>query len=112
MPEMLTHLLMVYVNCASSDEARTIGETVLNLRLSPSYDIIPQTYSAAFWPPRSGEIERVYGATLLIKTIDKNYDLVEAEITKLHSDKTPGIYAIPVSRVSETYYNWFISELL
>ena len=80
-------------------------------RLAPCYNILPGTFSAAYWPPKTGKIEEVNGAVLLIKSVERKYAVIEREVKKLHSDKNPCIFAIPVARVSKEYYQWLVSEM-
>ncbi len=107
----MTDMILVYITCVNENEAKKIGEVVLAKRLTPCYNIILQTYSAAFWPPKTGEVERVNGSVLLIKTLESKYNDIEAEVRKLHSDKTPCIIAFPVAHVFDDYYRWLKKEL-
>jgi uncharacterized protein involved in tolerance to divalent cations len=60
-------MIIIYIPCVSVEEAEKIGKKVMKKRLAPCYNIIPQMHSAAFWPPKTGEIEIVAGAVLIIK---------------------------------------------
>ena len=105
-------MIVVYVPCVGIEEAKKIGIAVMNTRLAPCYNILTGMQSAAFWPPKTGEIEEVQtGAVLLLKSIKSNYSAIELEIKKIHSDTNPCIFAIDVSSVSEKYYSWLISEM-
>lgn len=104
-------MIVIYVTCVDLQEAKKIGTHVMQKRLAPCYNIIQNTYSAAFWPPKTGEIEEVSGAILLLKSIHSNFAAIEAEIKTIHSDITPCIFSIPVSNVSDGYFNWLVSEM-
>jgi uncharacterized protein involved in tolerance to divalent cations len=105
------NMIIVYVFCTSAEEAEKIGTQIMKKRLCPCYNIIPNTKSAAFWPPKTGEVEKVNGAVLLIKTINSKYKHIETEVKKLHSDTNPCIFSIQVSNVSKKYYDWLKGEV-
>lgn len=105
-------MIVVYVPCNSIEEAKRIGLAVMKVRLAPCYNILTGMQSAAFWPPKTGDIEEVQtGAVLLLKSIKSKYSTIESEIKKLHSDTNPCIFAIDVGAVSKEYYTWLISEM-
>src|SRR5690242_9580910 len=107
----MKQMIIIYVPCKDAEEANKIGTSVMKKRLAPCYNILQNMYSAAFWPPKTGEIEEVSGAVLLIKSIDAKYELIETEVKTLHSDQNPCIFSIPVSHVSKEYSEWFLSEI-
>jgi periplasmic divalent cation tolerance protein len=108
----MSNMIVVYIPCVNKSEAKKIGDQVMQKRLAPCYNIISNMDSAAFWPPKSGEIEKVVdGVVLLIKTIDNYYERIEREVKKLHSDANPCIFAIPVAHVSQEYLKWLESEI-
>jgi uncharacterized protein involved in tolerance to divalent cations len=108
---MEQQMIVIYVTCMDITEAKKIGTHVMQNRLAPCYNIIQNTYSAAFWPPKTGKIEEVSGASLLIKSINTHFAAIEAEVKTIHSDITPCIFSLPVSNVSEAYFKWFLSEM-
>lgn len=107
----MTDMIIVYIPCVNKSEATKIGDALMQKRLCPCYNIITSMHSAAFWPPKTGEVERVDGVVLLVKTIEKKYQAIEVEVKNLHSDKNPCIFAIPVSHVSKDYFEWLVSEI-
>jgi uncharacterized protein involved in tolerance to divalent cations len=107
----MSDMIVVYIACNRLEEARKIGKHLMRLRVCPCYNIIPQMQSAAFWPPGSGKIEEVDGAILLVKTLTKKFPAIEKEVLKMHSDKTPCIYSMPVLNVYGKYYRWLKSEI-
>ena len=104
-------MIVIYITCKSKTEALKIGRTLMQKRLATCFNIIPGMYPECFWPPKTGEIEKADECVLLVKTLESKFPDIETEIRKLHSDKTPCIFAIPVSQVSEKYYTWLESEL-
>ncbi len=105
-------MIIIYIPCTGTDEAKKIGLAVMKTRLAPCYNILNDMQSAAFWPPKTGEIEEVHtGAVLLLKSVKSKFTAIETEVKKLHSDMNPCIFAIDVSCVSKEYYNWLVSEM-
>lgn len=105
-------MIVIYIPCTGTDEAKKIGLAVMKARLAPCYNILSDMQSAAFWPPKTGDIEEIQnGVVLLIKTIKSKYVAIESEIKKLHSDTNPCIFAVDVSHVSTAYYDWLTSEI-
>lgn len=105
-------MIIIYVPCTGVEEAKNIGLAIMRARLAPCYNILPGMQSAAFWPPKTGEIEEVQtGAVLLLKTITSKYHKIELEIKKLHSDSNPCIFSVDVRHVSKEYYRWLVSEM-
>lgn len=104
-------MIVVYITCNSNDEAETIGKRLMEKRLAPCYNIIPNMKSACFWPPKTGKIEEVNGIILLVKTLEVKFDAIEIEIERLHSDSVPCIFALPVTRVSKKYLAWLNEEI-
>jgi periplasmic divalent cation tolerance protein len=108
----MTDMIVLYISCTDAEEAKKIGEHIMKKRLSPCYNIIPNMKSASFWPPKTGKIEKVNGAILLLKSVDRKYLKIETEVKKFHSDKNPCIFSIPVSHVSKEYFDWLIREII
>ena len=107
----MKNMIIVYIACVNEAEAKKIGTHIMRKRLAPCYNVIRNTYSAAFWPPKSNEIEETSGAVLILKSIQEKYNAIENEVKSLHSDTNPCIFALPVSHVSEDYYKWLVSEM-
>lgn len=107
----MKNMIVIYVPCVDLSEAKKIGTHVMQKRLAPCYNILQNTYSSAFWPPKTGKIEEVSGVVLLIKSIEEKFPEIEKEVKSLHSDTNPCIFSLPVSNVSEDYYNWLLSEI-
>ncbi len=107
----MKEMIIVYVPCIDESEAKKIGTHIMRKRLAPCYNVIRNTYSAAFWPPKTNEIEETSGAVLLLKSIPEKYNTIENEVKLLHSDTNPCIFALPVSHVSEQYFKWLVSEM-
>ncbi len=105
-------MIVIYIPCVAIEEAKKIGLAVMKKRLAPCYNILPDMQSAAFWPPKSGEIEEViHGAVLLLKSVTSKFQSIETEVKQLHSDSNPCIFSLRVDNISGAYYQWLVSEM-
>ncbi|MFC1647007.1 divalent-cation tolerance protein CutA [Patescibacteria group bacterium] len=107
----MTEAIIIYITCNSYKEAQNIGSILMKKRLSPCYNIVPEASSAAFWPPKTGQVEEVKASILLIKTFEGKYYEIEKEVRKVHSDKTPCILSLPIFQISKDYLKWMDSEI-
>jgi uncharacterized protein involved in tolerance to divalent cations len=48
---------------------------------------------------------------LLVKTLERKFPAVQAEILKLHSYSVPAIFKIPVDSVEPRYFGWLRGEV-
>lgn len=104
-------MILVYVTCESTIQAKKIGKHLMDKRLCACVNIFPNMQSFSFWPPKRGEIEEAKEAVLIIKTLDSKYQAIENEIRKIHTYEVPCIFSIPVKSVSKKYFNWIKGEL-
>lgn len=104
-------MILIYVTCNSKVEAEKIGKSLLKKRLCACINILPEIDAQYFWPPKVDKIAMGKETVLLVKTVEEKYEEVESEITKLHSDDTPCIFAVPISHVSQKYSRWLQGEI-
>ncbi len=104
-------MMLVYITCKNNQEAKTIGHALLAKRLCACINILDGMNSVYFWPPKSGTLEEASESILLVKTLEEKFKQIEEEVTKLHSSDTPCVMSIPVSNVSEKYYEWIQGEI-
>lgn len=107
----MTDVLLVYITCKDHEQAKQIGEHLLNKRLCGCINIIPGMQSVYFWPPKQNVFERGDEVVLIVKTLEAKYDAVEKETLKIHSYTNPCILSIPVTHVSKKYYDWLVEEM-
>ncbi len=104
-------MILVYITCKDSDEAKKIGTHLLDKRLCGCINIIPGMNSVYFWPPKTGKFEEGHETILIVKTLGKKFSDVERQVKAVHSSDTPCILAIPVANVSKKYYEWIKGEI-
>ncbi|MBI2984166.1 MAG: divalent cation tolerance protein CutA [Candidatus Kerfeldbacteria bacterium] len=103
--------IWVIVNCKSLAEAQTIGEAVVAKRLAACFDVWLRQASGYFWPPRSGQLERGQGTTLVLTTTPTRVRAIERVVKQLHSDQVPFFGSVRVGHLSRAYANWLRHEL-
>ncbi len=111
--------ILVFIDCADKKEAEEISRDLLEKHLVACVNITTTpVHSMYFWPPptshkasRGSHIEEAQEIILLAKTFDEKWNEIEKAVSKVHSYDTPGILAIPLSRVSKKYLAWMKKEI-
>lgn len=104
-------MVIVFTTCKNQTEAEKIGLALLKKRLAACIIVIPKIYSAYFWPPQRGKIEKTKEAVLLVKTLKNKFSAAEREIKRLHSYAVPIIAEIPILRIHRPYFAWLKREV-
>jgi periplasmic divalent cation tolerance protein len=99
--------LEVSVGVPSEEEARTIGRTLVGERLAGAANIIPGVTAFFWW---DGAVQEKTEATLLLKILPENFEVVRRRIRDLHSYITPGIKAWPVVSGDPDWVSWLRRE--
>lgn len=104
MPEQ--QMSLVYATFESLDEAKRVGEDLVQGHFAGCVNILPQMVSIYQW---QNEFHNSAEVVLLAKTSKNKVLDVIAEIKRLHSEQTPAIFEIPVGSVDGDYSR-FISQ--
>lgn len=104
-------MIVVVITCKDKEEATKIGKALLTNKLAACIKVTSDVRSMYLWPPKSEKIEEATEVMLLCKTLESKWSNIEKEVITLHSYKTPEIYALPASRVSQKYLDWITGEL-
>ncbi len=107
----MNKVIWVLVNCNSTDEAKSMGNSLLNQRFVSCFNVYNRTTASFFWPPKSGKVESAKGAALVLETFEDKYNIVKKEIMKMHSDKLPFVGYVEMSGVSEEFIDWMEGEI-
>jgi periplasmic divalent cation tolerance protein len=99
--------LVVYVTCASDDEARRLSGALVENRLAACVNIA-EVSSIYEW---KGKIENADERLLIIKTIDSKFDELEKYVKNHHSYDCPEIIALEVKAGSKEYIDWVKSVI-
>ncbi len=100
-------MIIVYVTCPTKKEAEKIALHLLKARLAGCCNIFPVS-SKYLW---KGKIESAREHALVIKSSEKYFKKLEAEIRKLHSYDIPTIEGWKVSHAGKNYVKWFDTEM-
>jgi periplasmic divalent cation tolerance protein len=96
-------MILVYITCATLDEAKSIARTAVTEKLAACANIFPQIYSIYGWKDQLCEDSEV---VLILKTLESNYEKLAARVKELHSFECPCIIALDVKQVNNEYLDW------
>lgn len=97
---------VLYLTCASSEEADHIAKVLLEKRLIICAKRTAVT-SQYLWKRK---IEKAQEVLLIMDSIEENFENIEKEIKKLHSYKTFVLYSHPV-KTTTAVNQWIKDEL-
>ncbi|MBI2575973.1 divalent-cation tolerance protein CutA [Candidatus Woesearchaeota archaeon] len=100
-------MIVVYITCRDSREAKSISNHLLKRRLAACTNSFP--VRSSFW--WKGKLEDSKEVVVLAKSTEKKYTRIVSEVRKIHSYKIPCIMKIPVT-FNKEYQNWILSELV
>ena len=80
---------------------------LIKKRLAACCDIFPVD-SIYWW---NNKIVKDKEVVLILKTLKKNFTVIEEAVKKLHSYNIPCILEIPVGKVNSKYLRWLNKEL-
>jgi periplasmic divalent cation tolerance protein len=100
-------MVLVYIVCKDTREAKNIGRRLLDQRLVGCVNIFP-IESAYWW---EGQVVDDSEAALIAKTVVANFERVKREVLACHSYSVPCILKLPVAEVEDRYLCWLRSEI-
>ncbi|MFO1036052.1 MAG: divalent-cation tolerance protein CutA [Geminicoccaceae bacterium] len=95
--------VLLYVTCASQDEATRIGRTVVEEWLAACGNIMPGALSIYRW---QGQVCEAGEAILVLKTRTALADTLTRRIRELHSYDCAGITVLPIQGGNPDYLAW------
>ena len=95
----------IMATAGSAAEAQKIATALVEGGKAACVQMIPAT-SCYMW---KGALHTGPEVLLIIKTRDSLYADVEALILSLHSDETPEIVCLPVTKGASAYLDWIAS---
>ena len=99
----MKNILIIFVTCATSGEARRIAARILEKRLGACANIMRGVESRFWW---KGRIDNAREVLLMVKTTAVNFKKIEKEVKRLHSYDVPEIIAVPIVAGSREYLEW------
>ncbi|HET9147833.1 MAG TPA: divalent-cation tolerance protein CutA [Acetobacteraceae bacterium] len=100
-------IMIVYITCVDTDEARQIARALVEERLAASVNI-SQHETVYHW---QGVLVDGAEAAMIAKTTAAKYDDLEARVRQLSSYMVPCIIAWPIERGLARYVEWARGEL-
>ena len=100
--------LVVVTTVGTEEEANQLAEELVARRHSSCVNIVPVHRSVYRW---QGKICDDREFLLVIKTLEQEYEAVEATVGELHSYELPEILAFRVSRGESRFLEWISHSL-
>jgi len=98
---------VIFVTCASREEAEKISGILLDRRLIACANIVDGVRSVFCW---QGKRESVSEALLILKTRKDLFEEVARAVRGAHSYSVPEIIALPVVEGDAEYLKWIKDE--
>ncbi len=96
-------MLLVLTTTSTIEEATSLAEKIVAVKLAACVQILPEVKSFYFW---ENEVRKDGEYLLLIKTLTEKFDDLEKFIQAHHCYDVPEIIAFKSSEVSQKYLNW------
>lgn len=100
--------LLVYTTIDSMEIATKISEELISKKYAACVNIIPGVTSIYSW---EGKVNKDTEITILMKTSQEKYPLLEAFVKHSHPYDCPAIFAIEMDKISESYSAWLHNSL-
>lgn len=97
----------LYVTAANGDEARKIGEALVQERLVACANIFAPIASIYWW---EGRVRRDSEAVLIAKTRVELVASVVARVKALHSYAVPCVVSLPIEQGNPDFLRWIEAE--
>ena len=94
-------MTLIYITCKDEEEATKISKHLLEKKLVACSNMHP-IRSMYWW---KGKIQDEKEFVIIAKTLDKNYDEIKKEVSKMHSYDVPCILKID-AEANESYDKW------
>lgn len=105
----MSKAIVILVTTSSKDEAKKIGQTLVDEGLVACCNIIHTIESIFKW---QGKLNIENEALMICKTREELFRTVENRIKQLHSYEVPEIISLPVVQGSKSYLDWIIKETI
>lgn len=99
----MSETVVIFVTTSSIDEARKIGNTLVEEKLIACANIISQVESIFYWQDKVCNEKE---ALMIIKTQKKLIDKIIKRVKSLHSYTVPEVIALPIIEGSKDYIKW------
>lgn len=104
---MSEDLILIRVNCPTSDVAETISIALVAERFAACANIEAPVVSVYEW---EGQMETATEFVVILKTRADLFDAASARIKSLHPHEVPAILAIPLSHAEPSFAQWVVDN--
>ncbi len=98
---------LLYVTCASEQEALKIGVTLVDEKLIACANVLGRTTSIFRW---EGKVQREHEVALILKTRTDLVADATARVKSLHSYSVPCVVAVPITGGNRDFLDWIERE--
>lgn len=99
--------IVILITASSIDEARKIGQTLVEEGHVACCNIVHQVESVFKW---QGKVHVENEVLMICKTGEGLFGIVEKRVKQLHSYEVPEIIAVPITQGSKDYLDWVMKE--
>jgi periplasmic divalent cation tolerance protein len=99
--------LFAYITAANVDEARRLGQILVQERLAACVNILPQMESWFWW---DGKLDHSEEAVLIAKTRADLRAPLQDRVLELHSYQCPCVVFLPIEGGNPAYLEWITQE--
>lgn len=99
----MSDAVVILVTTPTIDEARKIGNALVEEKLIACANIIPQVESIFYWQDKVCNEKE---ALMVIKTKKKLIEKIIKRVKALHSYTVPEVIALPIIEGSKDYIKW------
>lgn len=100
--------IVVVTTVGTEEQAKGIAHELVSRRNAACVNILPVACSVYRW---QGKVCTDSEFLLVIKTLDSEYEAVEASIRELHEYELPEILSFEVGRGSEAFLAWIAESV-
>ncbi len=99
--------ILLYVTCASEEEAIRIGKALVEERLCACANVLGRTTSIFWW---EGKVQDADEVALILKSRSQLVDKVTSRVKELHSYSVPCVVALPIQGGNPAFLKWIEDE--
>ena len=103
----MTNTIVIFVTASSIDEARKIGQTLVEEGKVACCNIVQPIESIFKW---QGKLNIESEVLMILKTREELFTAVENRVKQLHTYEVPEIIALPITQGSKSYLDWVVKE--
>lgn len=103
----MSEVIFLYSTAPDMGIAESIVETLVRERLVACGNILPPIQSVYWW---DGQVEKSKEVAFLLKTTEKNKNLISEKYKTLHPYEVPCLLQIDIPWGQNEYMNWLMKE--